>query len=159
MNGVSLRDPQVIGTLAAAGLCLGGVAMYFALRKKPTAEELERQRRDFLVQGGRIIDGTLLDISELVEDETGEKMQLILYKYEIGGVIYESSQDVTPLCDLVNIHECRLGFPCSVRYDIHKPENSIVIAETWSGLRDTSSSVPLPNVAANAARPWTAPLG
>jgi len=159
MNGVSLRDPQVIGTLAAAGLCLGGVAIYFAMRKKPTAEELERQRRDFLVQGGRIIDGTLLDISELVEDETGENMQLILYKYEIGGVIYECSQDVTLLRDLVNIHECRLGFPCSVRYDTHKPENSIVVAETWSGLRDTANSAVVRNVATSATQRWMAPLG
>ena len=158
MNGVSLRDPQVIGTLAAAGLCLGGAAIYFALRKKPTAEELERQRRDFLVQTGRIIDGTLLDTSELIEDQTGETMQLILYKYEIGGVIYECSQDVTPLRDLVNINDCRLGFPCSVRYDIHKPENSIIVAETWSGLRDTANSIPL-RVAAKPGRRTAAPLG
>jgi hypothetical protein len=159
MNGFSLRDPQVIGTLAAASLCLGGVAVYFALKKKPTAEELERLRRDFLVQTGRIIDGTLLDISELVEDQTGENMQLILYKYEIGGVIYECSQDVTALCDLVNIHDCRLGFPCSVRYDTHKPENSIIIAETWSGLRDTATSVPIPDMSARRSRPRIAPLG
>ena len=41
------------------------------------------------------------------------------------------------LRDLVNIHDCRLGFPCSVRYDTHKPENSIVVAETWSGVAQT----------------------
>src|SRR6201992_73979 len=129
MNGLSLRDPQVIGTLAAAGLCLGGVAVYFAMRKKPTAEEMERERRAFLVQTGPIIDGTLLDISELGPDESGRPtgMQLILYKYEIGGVVYECSQDVTTLRDLVNIYECRLGFPCSVRYDTHNTENSIIV--------------------------------
>jgi hypothetical protein len=86
-------------------------------------------------------------------------MQLILYKYEIGGVIYECSQDVTALCDLVNIHDCRLGFPCSVRYDTHKPENSIIIAETWSGLRDTATSVPIPDMSARRSRPRIAPLG
>lgn len=145
MNGLSLRDPQVIGTLAAASLCLGGVAVYFAMRKRPTAEEMERERRAYLVQTGRIIDGTLLDISDLDPDESGrpDGMQLILYKYEIGGVVYECSQDVTPLRDQVNIYECRLGFPCSVRYDTHKPENSIIVAESWSGLRDTANSVPI----------------
>jgi hypothetical protein len=160
MNGLSLRDPQVIGTLAAAGLCLGGVAIYFAMRKRPSAEELERERRDFLVQTGRIIDGTLLDISELDAVESGQPagMQLLLYKYEIGGVIYECSQDVTPLRDLVNIHDCRLGFPCSVRYDTHKPENSIVIAETWSGLRGTANSIPVPLVVESPSRSRTAPL-
>ncbi len=49
---------------------------------------------------------------------------------------YESSQDVSALRDLVNPAELRLGFPCSVRYDIHRPENSIVVAENWSGLRE-----------------------
>lgn len=143
MNGFSLRDPQVIGTLAAAGLCLSGVALYFALRKKPTAEELERRRRAYLVQMGRIIDGTLLDISELDASQSSKPggMQLLLYKYEIGGVEYECSQDVTTLRDLVNIHDCRLGFPCSVRYDTHKPENSIVVAETWSGLRGSAAAM------------------
>jgi hypothetical protein len=160
MNGLSLRDPQVIGTLAAAGLCLGGVAVYLATRKKPSAEEIERQRRAYLVQTGRIIDGTLLDISELDSSESGRPagMQLLLYKYEIGGVVYECSQDVTPLCDLVNLHDCRLGFPCSVRYDTHKPENSIIVAETWSGLRCTANSVPIRHMVTNPSHSRTAPL-
>lgn len=158
MNGLSLRDPQVIGSLAAGALCLGGVALYFAMRKKPSEEEMERERRAFLVQSGRIIDGTLLDISDLNETESGRPtgLQLILYKYEIGGVVYECSQDVTPLRDMVNIYECRLGFPCSVRYDTHKPENSIIVAEGWSGLRDTANSVPLRRM--TPPRPRRAPL-
>ena len=160
MTGLSLRDPQVIGTLAAAGLCLGGVAVYFALRKKPSEEEIERERRTYLVQTGRIIDGTLLDISELDPVESGRPagLQLLLYKYEIGGVIYECSQDVTPLCDLVNIHDCQLGVPCSVRYDTHKPENSIVIAETWSGLRGTANSAPIRRAVTNSSHSRTAHL-
>lgn len=159
MNGFSLGDPQVIGTLAVAGLCLGGVAVYFALRKKPTAEELERQRRAYLVQTGRIIDGTLLDISELDSSDSGRPggMQLLLYKYEIGGVEYECSQDVTSLRDLVDIHDCRLGVPCSVRYDTHKPENSIVLAETWSGLRGTAISASKHRAAANPSHSQAAP--
>jgi hypothetical protein len=70
-------------------------------------------------------------------------LQLILYKYEIAGVVYECSQDVTHLKDYVNIYECRLSFPCSVRYDPHTPSNSIIVAEDWSGLRDTANSVPV----------------
>lgn len=154
MSGLSLRDPQVIGTLAAAVLCLGGAAVYYATRKRPTADEIERERRDQLVQTGRIIDGTLLDISDLNPEESGRPtgMQLILYKYEIGGVVYECSQDVTPLRDIVNIYDCRLSFPCSVRYDTHKPENSIIVAETWSGLRDTANSVPVRRMTTKSPR-------
>jgi hypothetical protein len=156
MNSFSLRDPDVIGTLTVAALCLGGAAAWFMLRKRPNPEDIERDRRSYLVSNGRIIDGTLLDISDLSPEESGHPtgMQLILYKYEIGGVEYECSQDVTSLRDLVNIYECRLGFPCSVRYDTHKPENSIVVAETWSGLRDTASSVPVRRSMPKPMRSW-----
>jgi hypothetical protein len=145
MNGLSLRDPQVLGAIVAAGLCMGGFAVYFALRKRPSEEELERLRREELVRSGRIIDGTVIDISDLGPQECGrpDGMRLILYKYEIAGVAYECSQDVTLLQEHVNIYDCRLGFPCSVRYDPHRPVNSIIVAENWSGLRNTANSVPI----------------
>ena len=145
MSVISLREPQVLGVIAVAGLCAGGVVAWLKLRKRPTEEELERERRQHLVKEGRIIDGTILDISELDANESGRTagMQLILYKYEISGVVYECSQDVTNLKDYVNIHECRLAFPCSVRYDPRRPANSIIVAENWIGLRDTANSVPV----------------
>ena len=61
----------------------------------------------------------------------------------------------TMLRHLVNIYDCRLGFPASVRYDPHNPGNSLIVAESWSGLRDTANSVPLhgrPSAAASSAR-------
>jgi hypothetical protein len=155
MNTLSLRDPEVLGTLAILCVCAGGVFTYFALRKRPSEEELERLRRETLVQSGRIIDGTVIDISDLGPNESGRPngMRLILYKYEIAGVAYECSQDVTLLQDHVNIYDCRLGFPCSVRYDPHKPVNSIIVAENWSGLRDTANSVPLRRVPRSPRNP------
>lgn len=148
MNGLSLREPQVLGIIAAAGLCVGGAIAWSKLRKRPTEEELERQRREHLVKEGRIIDGTILDIADMDAGESGREsgMQLILYKYEIAGVEYECSQDVTNLKDYVNIYECRLAFPCSVRYDPRRPTNSIVVSEQWMGLRDTANSVPVRGV-------------
>jgi hypothetical protein len=145
MNTFSLRAPQVIGVVVAAGLCIGGAIAWAKFRKRPTEAELERMRRDELVKSGRIIDGTILDISEVDPVESGRAggMQLILYRYTIAGVVYECSQDVTLLKDLVNIYELRLSFPCSVRYDPHTPSNSIVVAEEWSGLRNTANSVPI----------------
>ncbi len=141
---LSLRDPHIVGTVAVSLLCMGGAAAYLALRRKPTAEEMERERRAQLVRVGRIIDGTILDISEF-DTEAGlpNEVRFILYKYEIGGVEYECSQDVSTLRDHVKIEDLHLGFPCSVRYDIHRPENSVVIAENWSGLRNTADSVPV----------------
>ncbi len=154
MQGSSLRDPLVLGAMALAALGSGaGVAYYLWKRKRPTAEEIERERRLALVKTGRIIDGTVLDISVLSEAESGHPngLDLILYKYEIAGVVYECSQDVSALRNFVDIHACRLGFPCSVRYDPHQPENSIVVAENWSGLRDTANPFPLKRPARNPA--------
>ena len=45
--------------------------------------------------------------------------------------------------EFVDIHACRLSFPCSVRYDSHQPGNSIVVAENWTGLRETATPFPL----------------
>ncbi|MGC2402410.1 MAG: DUF3592 domain-containing protein [Acidobacteriaceae bacterium] len=145
MNGLPLRESQIFGMLAFVGAGLGGVAVYALLRRRESPDELERQRRDLLVQQGRIIDATVIDISDLTAEESGRPngMQLILYRYEAAGVVYECSQDVTMLRNLVNIYDCRLGFPASVRYDPHNPGNSLIVAESWSGLRDTANSVPL----------------
>ena len=157
MSGIPLRDHQVLATIAAGVACLGGVAWFMATRKRTSEEELERTRRQDLVLGGRIIDGTVIDIAELDAYEAGrpEGMQLILYKYEISGVSYECSQDITNLKDLIAIADIRVGFPCSVRYDTRQPENSIVIAENWIGLRDTANSVP---VRRTSRRRWSAPV-
>ncbi len=158
MNGLSLRDHQVFATLAAGIACLGGVAWYMATRTRTSEEELERTRRQDLVLGGRIIDGTVIDVSELDPYEAGrpEGMQLILYKYEISGVSYECSQDITHLKEFIALADIRIGFPCSVRYDTRQPENSIVVAENWIGLRDTANSIP---VRRSPRRRWVSPAG
>lgn len=148
MYSLSLRDPHVIGTLSASVLCAAGATAYLIFRRRPTPEEIERDRRALLVRSGRIIDGTILDITDLSGTMTSQEPQapdvrFILYQYEIGGVEYECSQDVMTLRDFIKAEDLRPGFPCSVRYDIHHPENSIVIAENWTGLRNTARSVPL----------------
>lgn len=147
MVSLSLRDPHVLGTLAVSVVCIGGVSAWLALRRRPSPEEIERERRAELVRTGRIIDGTILDFAEMEPAEPAgpdqaQGIRFILYKYEIGGVAYECSQEVTALGDYVKPADLRLGFPCSVRYDIRRPENSIVLAENWSGLRQTARSVP-----------------
>ena len=147
MVSLSLRDPHVLGTLAVSVACIGGTTAWLMLRRRPTPEEIERERRVHLVRSGRIIDGTILDVTDTDPDSPSEdqdhQIRFISYNYEIGGVEYECSQDVTSLRDHIKPEDLRLGFPCSVRYDVRRPENSIVLAENWSGLRLTARSVPL----------------
>ena len=80
------------------------LALWLVYRKRPTAEELERARRLFLVQSGRIVDGMLLDICA-VEAEDGRTLSMLLYSYRIGGVDYECSQDITDMRDVVDAGE------------------------------------------------------
>jgi hypothetical protein len=108
---------------------------YFLLRRKPkTAEDLERERRAWLDQVGRITDGTVIDVQELRSD-THHPSTFLIYQYDVAGVSYEASQDVTYLRQRINLHSCRLGLPTSVRYDPQNPGNSIVVSERWMGLR------------------------
>jgi hypothetical protein len=154
MLGISLRETQVFSTLAVAGIVAGCAAVYALMSKSPSPDEVERDRRMALVRSGRIIDATVLDISDLSPEESGRSMglQLILYQYDVSGVIYECSQDVTLLKNIVDIYAIRLSFPASVRYDPHSPGNSIIVAEGWSGLRDTANSVPLHPLRRNSSR-------
>ena len=123
--------------LAAGLVALSGMsalASWLIFRKRPTPEELERARRLFLVQSGRIVDGMLLDVCE-VEADDGRTLTMLLFNYRNGGVNYECSQDITDMPGVVDLTQIRAGFPCSVRYQPGNPQNSIVVAEHWSGLR------------------------
>jgi hypothetical protein len=125
---------------AATLASLTGLALWLVLRKRPTAEELERARCQFLVQSGRLVDAMLLDIYDVETAGTKKKdpkrtLTMLLYHYRIGGVDYECSQDITQLSSLLDPAQVRAGFPCTVRYQPGNPQNSIVVAEGWSGLR------------------------
>ncbi len=124
-----------------AGLvALGGFALWLVLRKRPTPEELEVERRRFLVQSGRLVDGMLLDVCEVQapaksKTEPARTLILLLYNYRIGGVDYECTQDITGMPGVVDVSQVRAGFPCTARYQPGNPQNSIVVAEDWSGVR------------------------
>ena len=127
-------NPWVIGAAAVLGAALLALGLWMVFRKRPTAEELERARRLFLAHSGRLVDGMLLDVCE-VQAEDGRTLTMLLYSYRIGGVDYESSQDITNMRGVVDALQVRAGFPCSARYQPGNPHNSIVVAEEWSGLR------------------------
>lgn len=121
-----------IAALAAAGVI--AVAAVIVRRGRKTPEQRERERRMRISEIGRITDGTVIDVTELEGHGAGE-MQLLVYHYDVAGVSYEASQDVTTLRHRVDLHSCRAGLMTSIKYDPANPGNSIVIAENWSGLR------------------------
>ena len=120
-------------------LVAGGVgallAAYFLFRpKSKSADDLERERREWLDNVGRITDGTVIDVQEM-QGNDHKPATLLIFQYDVAGVSYEASQDVTYLRQKINLHSCRLGLPTSVRYDPQNPGNSIVLSERWMGLR------------------------
>ena len=146
-----LRSPRVIAAIGVGVVTAVGVASYVLTRRKPTAEEMERERRDLLALSGRITDGTIMD-TMIMETRSAESKasetftepdgsfptpDIIVYNYRIAGVTYECAQDVTSLAEYV--HGIRTDLPIQVRYAPRNPANSIVVAETWSGLRLSSS--------------------
>ena len=144
----ALRSPRVLTAIGAGALTAVGIAIYAFTRKRPTPEEIERERRDLLARAGRITDGTIMDtmvtealinggVATTTEDGSAVTPQIIVYNYRIAGVTYECAQDVTALPELV--HGIRTDLPIQVRYMPHNPANSIVVAESWSGLRLNSS--------------------
>ena|SRR5579871_4857338 len=120
----------LIGGIAA----LAGSAAWYVRRHAKTAEQREQERRQRINLHGRITDGTVIDVQELTPNGHGP-IQLLIYQYDVAGVSYEASQDVTYLRQFIDLHSCKLGLPASIKYDPQNPGNSIVIAEGWSGLR------------------------
>ena len=119
--------------VAGSTVALGAYAL---LRRKPkSTDELERARRVWLDGVGRITDGTVIDVQEMEPENGHRAATLLLYKYDVAGVSYECSQDVTHLRHWINLHSCRLGLPTSVKYDPQNPGNSLVVSESWMGLR------------------------
>ena len=128
------------GAAVVAGLGVTGAWMF--LRKRPSAEEVEVARRQLLTQSGRLVDGTLLDVCE-IPSEDGRTLTMLLYRYRIGGVDYECTQDVSTILNVVDVATVRGGFPCSVRYQPGNPQNSIVVSERWSGIRANLPVLPV----------------
>jgi hypothetical protein len=128
-------DSLRIYGLSAAGVALALAAYGLLRRKSKTPDDLERERRTWLNGVGRITDGTVIDVQELGVESGNRPATMLIYKYDVAGVSYECSQDVTYLRHWVNLHSCRLGLPTSVKYDPQNPGNSLVVSETWMGLR------------------------
>lgn len=110
--------------LVCSGL-LVSAALWIVFRRRPSAEERERRRRLAVNAYRRAIEG-------VVNEAEG---QFVHYQYELRGVSYSASQDVSALEELLPGNRGMLLGPASVRFDPRNPANSIVICEKWSGMR------------------------
>lgn len=129
-----MNASRLFASVMLSGSVLVLAGTFWSRLRRKTSEDRERERRLRLSEIGRITDGVVVDVNELSVDEGGE-IQLLVYHYDVAGVSYEASQDVTSLRHRVDLHSCRSGLMTSIKYDPTNPGNSIVIAENWTGLR------------------------
>jgi len=126
-------DPRLVGAVAVV-IPLLLLLLWVALRsRQPSREERERLRRERLAKTGRITDGSLVDARTLGNEESSSPTpEVLVYRYRLAGVTYECAQDVSRLPELAR--GCHVGNSVQVRYDPRNPGDSILLAETWSGL-------------------------
>jgi hypothetical protein len=114
-----------LGVGCVAALTAAVLLGWRIFQRQPSADELERRRRQALHGKGKIGDGEILDVDGAV----------ILYSYSVGGVEYTVGQDASSIAELLPEDRMRMVGPASVRFDPKNPPNSIVLCEEWSGLR------------------------
>ena len=123
------------------------------LRRPADPEEIERKRRSYVNQIGRIVEGHVVQLIDEPATAAPEAIarrssicganrarqntngrKLVCYSYSISGVSYETAQDLTGLENRVVLDRLVAGQPASIKYDPAHPANSILLADDWSGL-------------------------
>ena len=118
--------------LGAILVVLAGALGYRAWRSSRIApEEIERRRRAELVAQGKMGDAIIVEFRD----------GYLFYSYDVRGVEYTASQDVSFMRELMPVDLAAMG-PICVKYDARNAANSIVVAEDWSGLRKSKASPP-----------------
>ena len=103
---------------AAAGMVPG--------LRRLTPEQKEQKRRLAVNAKGRMGSAIVVDFRE----------GLICYKYTVRGVQYQATQEVTALLEALPADpNLLIGGAAGLKYLPKNPANSIVVCETWSGLR------------------------
>ncbi len=111
--------------LTLGALALLGVLAWVVYRARTAPSERERRRRLKINLLGRIGDGMLTDAQG----------DLIYYLYSVSGVPYSTAQDIGTLRAMVPSDSSLIIGQVSMKYLPRDPGNSMIVCETWSGLR------------------------
>ena len=113
----------LLSVLAGGGIAALGIVIYWHSRRV-SPEERERLRRLRVNRFQRTVEGFLTEAGE----------DVIQFNYQVAGVDYYASQDVSSLHASLPDDPTRLIGPIRVKYDSANPANSIIVCEEWSGL-------------------------
>ena len=118
-----------------AGACvLLAWTTYLLLHSSVTPEERERRRRLRVHAAGRVTDAVITE-ARVETTPSGAMVHLMSYTYDIRGVSYSASQDISNLLAYLDRDPDRLAGPATAKYLPGNPSNSIVMCEEWSGVR------------------------
>ena len=123
MPNIPIAAPAIVG-LAATGALVWLVARY--IRRSRSPEERERRRRIRLHVHGRLTEVTIYQC------DSG----ILQYGYQIAGVAYESTQDISSLEAYLPIPAERLVGTAVAKYEPNNPANSIIVCEHWLGFKE-----------------------
>jgi len=126
MRSLSILTEHPVAALAASGVVVmaAGVAIVWLARRRPTPEQLEKRRRLLVSRLGRTIEGVIVEADS----------QTLFYTYNVHGVGYAATQDISALLESLDGDPARLVGSVSVKYLRSNPANSIILCEDWSGL-------------------------
>ncbi len=126
MRILSILTTHPVAALALAGVLAmaAGVAIIWLAGRRLTPEETEKRRRLRVNRLGRTIDGIIVEADP----------QILFYTYDVQGVQYAATQDISALLDLLGGDPTRLVGSVSIKHLRDNPANSIIICEDWSGL-------------------------
>ena len=114
-----------ITLLACAVPLLAGAAGWIVYKARVTPAEREQRRRAVIQRHGRMTDGVVTDVGDGV----------LFYAYQVHGVEYGASQDVSHLRAFLPPDLAAVVGPVTVKYSPRNPANSLVVCEGWTGLR------------------------
>lgn len=126
-----MSDAVQVALLGLTAIALIGAGLWHFLGRRVPPAERERKRRLAVHRLGRMGDAMITDFRDHV----------IYYTYEVRGVSYIASQDVTSLEEKVPAEPTAMIGHAGLKYHPRNPANSIVLCEEWSGLRTPIQSV------------------
>lgn len=112
----------LLGAVAASGMA--ALAWVLWNSKRDPAER-ELRRRSLISLQGRMGDGYITDVSDTA----------IYYTYCVRGVEYAASQDITTFRETLPEKLESLIGPVTLKFLPNNPGNSIVVCESWRGVR------------------------
>jgi len=124
---VALAFDVLIASVGVTAALAIFVWVLWRSRLTPQQRELRREfrRRQAISSQGRIIEALVTDIQD----------EAVYYSYQLQGVVYNTSQDVSVFSGSLPVAREKLVGPAACKYIVNNPANSIVICEGWSGLK------------------------